>query len=433
MTKRKYHTSPILPRLTMPLSTGKLLALILLAALVLRLAAGWWWQARLSGPFAFGDSVSYWELARTIASGQPYQYLSPDARVFRAPGYPILLAPIFWLAPGEPSVVWARALSAVCGTLAVAGVWWLASGLFGARAGVLAAAIAALDPGAIAISVFVLSEAPFCPLMLAHVIAWIAAWRAGSARRAGLLAGCAGLLAGAATLVRPSWLLFTPFAVVIGLLIDKSRLRHLGLGMAMMLGLAAAMAPWWIRNARLIGHFVPTTLQVGASLYDGLNPNATGASNMAFVPRFVEAERLRPAAAGARPSDPLEYRLDRRLRAAAIAWARAHPGQVVRLAWTKLVRMWSPWPNERSLATWPVSLAVAAAYTPIVILGLAGAVTTTRRGWPYVVCWLPAVYFTLLHVVFVSSIRYRQPPMLTLLVLAAGMVAGGQKTVGGGQ
>jgi hypothetical protein len=35
-------------------------------------------------------------------------------------------------------------------------------------------------------------------------------------------------------------------------------------------------------------------------------------------------------------------------------------------------------------------------------------------------CCLPAVYLTLLHVVFVSSLRYRDPAMLALLALAAG-------------
>src|SRR5438874_369473 len=52
------------------------LTAILAVALVLRLAAGWWWQQRLPAgvKFGFGDSESYWELGRTIARGEPYEY-----------------------------------------------------------------------------------------------------------------------------------------------------------------------------------------------------------------------------------------------------------------------------------------------------------------------------------------------------------------------
>ena len=59
-------------------------------------------------------------------------------------------------------------------------------------------------------------------------------------------------------------------------------------------------------------------------------------------------------------------------------------------------------------------------YAPLLALGLVGVWRYTPRGWPYVLAWLPAVYFTLLHMVFVGSIRYREPAMLALIVLAAG-------------
>jgi hypothetical protein len=101
---------------------------------------------------------------------------------------------------------------------------------------------------------------------------------------------------------------------------------------------------------------------------------------------------------------------------------------VARLAAVKLLRTWNVWPNEAGLSSWPVRLAVLLSYVPVLVLGVAGAAGTIRRGWPYVLCWLPAVYFTVLHVIFVGSIRYRQPAMLGLIVLAAGAVRSGRKT-----
>lgn len=401
---------------------AKRLALLLLAALALRLAGAWWWQSRQpeETPFLFGDSVSYWELARTIVTGGPYQYGSDDAKVFRAPGYPILLAPIFVVGGSQPPVFWGRALSAVFGTATVGGVWWLARRLFGTRAGWIAGATAAIYPGAVAVSWLVLSEAPFGALMILQLALWTVAWQAGSSGRVAAMALAAGLVAGAAVLVRPSWLLFTPGAMLAGLIFGRPRRRHLGIGLAMLGGLCLTMAPWWVRNLALTGHFVPTTLQVGASLYDGLHEGATGASNMDFVPGFTAGERWLDQYSPEAP-EPFEYRLDGSFRRESLRWAVGHAREVARLAAVKFARMWNVWPNEPSLSSWPVRLAVLISYLPVLALGLVGAARSVRRGWPYVLCWLPAVYFTGLHMVFVSSIRYRQPAMLGLIVLAAGV------------
>ncbi len=111
------------------------LGLLLIVAFALRLAAGWAWQSRLAGRFGMGDSESYWKLASAIATGQPYQYGPEHARVFRTPGYPLLLAPIVCLAgDGRDAVLLARAEAALLGTLAVLGVWWLTRLLFDDRA-----------------------------------------------------------------------------------------------------------------------------------------------------------------------------------------------------------------------------------------------------------------------------------------------------------
>lgn len=395
------------------------LPLLLLLGLVLRLAAMLIWQQQFAAgqAFVFGDSDSYWQLARSIAQGEPYQYGSPDAKIFRMPGYPLLLAPLFLIAGGEPPIWAARLLSALCGTAAIAVVYWLGRQLFGGRAALIAAAITAVYPGAIVLSVVVLSEALFVPLMLLQLALWVAAWQADQRPRSLLLAGSAGLVAAAATLVRPSWLMFVPLAVLIGVLYTP-RSRHLVISVCVLLGLVVGMLPWWIRNAVVIGHFVPTTLQVGASLYDGLSPQATGASEMSFVERFAEAERVDPSS-----TEPFEYRLDRRLREAALDWLAENPGRALELSFIKVGRIWNVWPNEAQFRAWPIRVFTLLTYVPLLVLGLYGAWQYRKVGFPAAICWLPAVYITLLHAVFVSSVRYREPAMLPLAVLASAVLS----------
>src|SRR3990172_7030577 len=128
------------------------LALVVLIALVARLAfVGWWQQNHLGDTrqFEFPDSVTYWELGQDLAAGKPYEFGSPDRRVFRAPGYPLLLAAMFRVVGPEASPAWARGLGAVLGALTVGAVYWLARLMFGPRVAWLAAAIVALFPEAI--------------------------------------------------------------------------------------------------------------------------------------------------------------------------------------------------------------------------------------------------------------------------------------------
>ncbi len=397
---------------------------ILSLALVVRLLAAWGWESRLAAGqrFFFGDSDGYWVLGQAIARGDPYQYETSERQVFRTPGYPLLLAIVFRLCGPDAPVMAGRALGAILGTAAVGLVGWWTSMLFDGRAGRVAAAIAAIYPGAIAMSIFVLSEAPFCPFMLAQLATWTAAWRGASTGKVCALALAAGAAGGYATLIRPSWLLFTPLAVVLAVAIDRGkRQRQLMFGAVMLATLALVMLPWWIRNYRVTGHFVATTLETGASLYDGLNPKADGSSNMDFVAGFEQQlHAAEPDLEGA----AFEYRLNSQIGRASIDWAREHPRRVLELALVKLARIWNVWPNEASLSRWPVRMAVLATYVPLLGLALVGAWRFTARGWPYLLAWLPAVYITLLHMVFVGSIRYREPAMLALTVLAAGVIAG---------
>ncbi len=416
----------------------KQLAGITALALAIRLLAAAYWQAHWPVRFFFGDSQGYWDLSQAIAHGRRYM-LPGGEQIFRTPGYPLLLSPIAAWGEGPAVVFLARVENCMIGSLSAPLAYVWARRLFSTNAAQAAAWIAALYPEAIATNVAVLSDTPLALLSALFLIVVTAAWQriAGKdlhSRHAPVMAchfAIAGALAGLTTLVHPSFLLFVPFMIGIGLLLGplaeaasnrtafQVQMRHAWYCSIMLSALCLVMLPWWIRNICLTGRFVPTTLQVGASLYDGWNPLATGGSDMRFVADFRRDMNL---TSNARVDIEQEQALDRNMRAAALDWAYRHFAQAARLAGIKFLRMWNIWPNEPSFSFWPIRLAVVCGYGPVIVLALWSAWKTLRRGWVYWLCWLPAVYFTLLHTVFVSSLRYRQPAMLGLIVLAAGAV-----------
>ncbi|MCL6505292.1 MAG: hypothetical protein K6T86_21670, partial [Pirellulales bacterium] len=108
-------------------------------------------------------------------------------------------------------------------------------------------------------------------------------------------------------------------------------------------------------------------------------------------------------------------RLDRSLRNAALSWAWQHPQRVAELAAAKCWRMWRPLPDVPTAgARW----GFAGGYLLLLLLAVLGSWCGRRQAWVVRACWLPAAYLTLLHLVFVSSVRYREPAMLVLAVLA---------------
>lgn len=398
-----------------------LVSIVVLGGLI-RLGAAVWWETRIpdGDRFFFGDSVSYEVLAQHLSRGEDFIY--GDALVARTPGYPVLLAPVYWIAELPPTLA-LRSIGIVCGMLAIGLAAWIARMLFDPVAAVLAAILVAFYPGAIGMSVFVLSEAPFVPLMLLNLGWLIVALRAEETSRRLQFAALSGLAFGLAILMRPSWLMFPLFAAPIGLLCYANRKQQLTAYAAAAVVAAIVLTPWWVRNYMVIGKFVPTTLQVGASLYDGISPMATGASDMSYVPGF----RKELAAEEADLEGPLpgtfESRLDDRMKQASLEWAKQNPGRVVQLAGVKFWRYWTPLGNDREVIG-KLDIVTALGYLPIVVTGLLATLLYARRMWIYFLLALPIFYFCCLHMVFVSSIRYRQPPMLALAILSAGLLSG---------
>src|SRR5262249_19428530 len=230
-----------------------------------------------------------------------------------------------------------------------------------------------------------------------------------NARHRSALAVVAGVLAGAATLIRPTWFLIAPGFAAVYLLAPGDRKPRLVPAALLVATFAVAMVPWAIRNHRITGHFIATTLWVGPSLYDGLSPQATGASDMTFI----EKEGLY------RQPGMSEFDNDRHYRHLAWDFARSHPLRAIELATIKVGRFWNPLPNAEQFGHWAIRLVVGLFEAPILLLAAVGLWRSRGTVWRWLPAAAPVLYFALVHTVFIGSLRYRLPAEYALLVLTA--------------
>jgi hypothetical protein len=405
---------------------------------------------------ALPDQREYLALARNLLSGRGLQFYDERFKdtvlAYRTPGYPAFIAAV------GARVRAVRLAQAVVDTSTVLAIFWLARALLKidrpSRAALLAAGLVAANPFLIYFSGLLLSETLFTAMLAWGMLLLVVGGRGARLRlpvdedndavepeeglppRRGLgtllwLAG--GLLLALSGLVRPS---AVPLAVLMGIAAafvnrpqaiayetgrggaagDAAHRAYgprwpLPVGSTMLLLTAAVLLPWAVRNARVLkGEWVWTTTNEGITLYDGLNPDATGASNQAA---FVKAM---PHLAAMGEVGRSQY-----LSARAKAFAREHPARAAQLAVIKAGRTWSPVPLSDQFGS-RRNRVIALLYTvPLDVLVLCGLLGRGLGRSAKVFLLLPAIYFTGVHMLSVGSLRYRIPvePPITVIAAAA--------------
>ncbi|MCP4594210.1 MAG: hypothetical protein GY842_26065 [bacterium] len=388
--------------------TARMLLFVFLVALGAR--AGWGlYRMSASGSAAleFPDEQQYWLMATSLHEGRGLT----DELGFRAgrmPLYPAGLSLVVGCSWGVAAVKVAQWLIGGLGAVFAA----ILGSRFGGRGvGVLVGLAFAVDPFLIFFSNLVLTETLFLTVLVAwwSYVARFAVEPRGPTWRQWILVGLLGL---ACVYARESTLGLIG-AVLVVHLIRRRFERNSWLGVAVVGGvLLAGLFPWALRNHQVLGDWCWLTTRAGISLYDGVGPQATGASDLGDVKRQDAVREL----------TELEY--NRYFLNAAWAEVRADPFRVVQLAVRKFGRMWNPVPNAAEYQSAMVRVVSAAWMIPLLLLALAGAVVLARDrtagGLGAVVfLLLPALYLSALHMVFVGSVRYRLGAMPMLAVLAA--------------
>ncbi len=353
---------------------------------------------------AFPDEHDYWQLASSLASGDGLVG-EHGYRALRMPLYPGMLSLVAKLSHG---VFIAKVVQCGIGALAAVFVARLTQQLAGPVAAVIAGVLVACDPFLVFFSSLLLTET----LSITCVTAlWLVGWNSGRplAWRRWL---AVGLLAALNIYARESsaglvigWIVFLFVRDGIG------RRSAAGGGLAL-LTVIVLLLPWAMRNERVTGHWTMLTNRGGISLYDGVGPQATGASNLGDIKQM-------PAVRGLD-----EHEWNRYFVNASMDRITNDPVGVLRLIPVKLARTWNPMPNADGHTSW-FKRAIGLVWNiPVYML----AIVAIRRwrsigGAAVVAMLLPAAYITLLHSVFVGSLRYRLPAMPMIDVLAAILLA----------
>ena len=418
---------------------------MLVLALVLRLG----YVAVTPGYEIVDDATNYDAHARSIATGHGFALLGPGPSrktAFRPPGYPIFLAGVYVLAGGgdrpaarDRQIEAGRIANAFVGTAIVALLGLLCAQVFDRdrRVALVAMALAAIYAPLITIGGSLMSEPLFAALLLGALAAALHHRRSAHRMRCALLAG---VLGGLAVLTRANAaILLAPLAVAVWDARPRWSRRALAAPAALVVVAVLTVAPWTVRNAMVLGSFVPVTTQLGTSLAGTYNPvsfaDRRNPASWRSLRRVPQVQYLTGPGPWRRTP---EAELEKKLRAVALDFASDHPAYVAKVAY---------WNTRRALdlagLTWSRHTASTVSVGPgwadagvfafwiTGLLAIAGALTARGRRLPPEVAAIPALLY--LSVVFLAfeTPRYRTGIDPFLLMLAAVALVAGWEAVRG--
>jgi 4-amino-4-deoxy-L-arabinose transferase-like glycosyltransferase len=354
-----------------------------------------------------GDATYYHELANALGDGRGFvDPANGTPTALHPPLFPLVLA--LASALGLDSYQAHRVVVVLIGTGTVVAVGLLARRLAGERAGLIAAALAAVSPVLISADGAVMSETL---LGLLVVVSAIVAYELGertSIKKAGIL----GVLIGLATLTRGEAIVLLPLLL---LAIPRPRLRP---SLTLVACCLLVLAPWTVRNLSTFEKPVPIStnegnLLAGANCGSTYNGRDIGSWDIGCIePGRAEDESVTAA----------------RLRGDGLDYAGDHLGRIPLVVAARLGRtfeLYQPIRQAEAAEGRAKGLEIAGALWFFLLLIPAGygAVLLRRRGvplTPLLALFALAVAATL---VGYGVPRFRHPADLALTVLAAVAIA----------
>jgi len=290
-------------------------------------------------------------------------------------------------------------------------------------AGVVAAAVAAIDPFQVHAAGQAMTETLFSFFLAGTVFFLLLSARQPSVFRTVLVALCIAL----AGMTRPAGWGLAPLAVVLALLQREKWSLRVARALLVIAICAAVAAPWVARNWIRFRAFIPTTTHGGYTLVLGNNKQLWDTVYWGwggFLPGEPFFDAFREDMAEQRKSKT-EVEFDRAMWQEGLAYIREHPDRARMLAKAKFRYFWRPAPSDKSVyGLIPAHVRYAlGAFSILLYAGsVAGLVFIGKDARKLAIVLWPAALFTMVHMVVWSQVRFRVP-LHPLMAALAGVAA----------
>jgi 4-amino-4-deoxy-L-arabinose transferase-like glycosyltransferase len=306
------------------------LVLIVVFALLLRLISA------ANAPTPTRDAAEYLELAQQIASGNGYTLANGAPTAFRPPGYPAFLSTILRLPGARLGTV--RVIECLIGAATCLLIYWIGRSAAGLHAGLLGAALWAVNPLALDtyFSVGTLNTETVASLCIPLCL-WLT-WGSVTRPTTGWSLGC-GLSLGVTILTKSSLLLLPVFLCPLWLIHAWQVKSWAPVSRGAIAGAlcCACVLGWCARNSRVFDEPVLISTNGGITFYRSNNPLSDGGHTY-------------PSGTLARFQDGSEPQRSARFFEAGMRHLRENPGRIPWLAYRKMRMLMDPFYPSRRLS-----------------------------------------------------------------------------------
>ena len=339
----------------------------------------------LKNHFYFDDEYEYYKMVKNFLSGNGL-IVGENLKSFRPPLYPLLLSLLYSL---NFNLFLIRVIQCLISSATVIFIYFLGKKVFNEKTGLISGIISTFYPFFIFYNGFLLTETLFVFLVVVSIyyysICLISEEGKLNEIKTGILWGLSGLC-------RPTMETFFPFAMIYLLLLKeipiKKRLKKIVL---ISLFFIFTISPWVIRNYVIFKKLIPGTTMGGWVFWEGNNPKSDGGPCSYFPENILQMEEL--------ARDKFLYRKT-------IEVIKQNPSRFAYLLKNKFVRFWNITLNASDFQKPLYKILSIISFGFLLPFFLIGFFITFKNK-NALIMHLLIIFFTLFHMVFLASIRYR--------------------------